>query len=193
MTRWRSSLVLPCALLSIAACPSGSGDDSGGGTGSPTTTTPAATASATEPSTETGSPLRCDQATTPEQCAQAEPWTADDPYGCSWTPIYVATLAADGSCSFEPMGGSCTEFAYGDTDCGQHPAACGFEVFGEVAEDGTMTIARTPSSCEQDPFVLPLVLCSNGIDAGTGDTGSDTGGPTDEEMLCTCGCAPSYP
>ena len=134
-----------------------------------------------------------DQATTPEQCAQAEPWTADDPYGCSWTPIYVATLAADGSCSFEPMGGSCTEFAYGDTDCGQHPAACGFEVFGEVAEDGTMTIARTPSSCEQDPFVLPLVLCSNGIDAGTGDTGSDTGGPTDEEMLCTCGCAPSYP
>ena len=161
------------------------GTDTGSGSPDPTSTTTG------------GQPLLCRQAVTESECAEAMPFTVDDPYGCIWTPIYTATVEVDGTCSFRPAGGSCDEFAYGDTACGTHSAECGFDVFGEVLDDGTMTIARTQDRCEQDPGELPVALCETiGGDSGGSDTGgTSTGGepPTDAELLCMCGCSPSWP
>lgn len=178
------------ATTGVAPTSSGSADSDASGTdaGSP------------DPSSTTtggGEPLYCRQAVTEEQCASAMPSTASDPYGCFWTPIYTATVEGPDTCSFQPAGGSCDEFAYGDTACGEHSGRCGFDVFGEVLDDGTMTIARTQDRCTQDPVELPIALCATiGGDTGGSDTGSSsTGGgpPSDYELLCLCGCSPSWP
>lgn len=180
--------LLPLVLLATACPARGEGE-----TESTSTTTVSPPTTTMTPATETGASLTCDQATTEEQCAQAMPSAVDDPSSCYWTMTYTATLEPDGTCTFEPFEGNCAPHAQGDTECGLHPAECGYEIYGEVTEDGSMLIGRTDMGCAERPPGPPLVLCDM-LGEGTGG-GSSTGAgePSDDELLCMCGCSSAFP